>query len=313
MDFREFTKKLWDIYLLEDKENICKMADMVTPDCVTIGTGKHEFYQSREKFLEALRSEIKEREDIHFNYRNFWCEDHKISEDVVLVYGEFCIFWESDDKGVSINMDSRFTFLYKRIEGEWKLVHIHESVPNRDQMDGEYYPKTLTGQVERLNHKIDSLTSMAERDGLTDLLNYRALQAQYENYTAEHAWLMMIDLDNFKYINDTYGHLVGDQTLVKMAKILNNAVRSNDYVFRLGGDEFLILCGGMGDREIVKKILDRLMKRVQEAALEEEAWTSISVGVTKIIPGEALSSAMGRADKALYSVKESGKRNYAIH
>lgn len=74
----------------------------------------------------------------------------ELEPDSCLVYGKLHLWWESEDKSTYINMDSRFTFLYHKIKGSWKIVHIHQSMPNKEQSDGEYYPKTLLEKVQEL-------------------------------------------------------------------------------------------------------------------------------------------------------------------
>ena len=89
---------------------------------------------------------------------------------------------------------------------------------------------------------------MAERDSLTNLMNYRTFQAYFANYTICCTWLFMLDIDKFKKINDTHGHLVGNTVLKILARVLEKTVRSSDLICRLGGDEFIVLCSGFRTR-----------------------------------------------------------------
>lgn len=131
-------------------------------------------------------------------------------------------------------MDCRFSILFKRVDGCWKVFHIHQSIPSADQLDGESYPWTLRQQVEQAQQQVESLTQLAETDGLTHLINYRSFQMRYENMEKHNSWLYVIDVDNFKGINDRYGHLSGNEALLNLANILSSAVRENDLVCRMG-------------------------------------------------------------------------------
>ncbi|MCP3893645.1 MAG: diguanylate cyclase, partial [Bacteroides sp.] len=121
---------------------------------------------------------------------------------------------------------------------------------------------------------------------------------------------MMIDADHFKEVNDTYGHDAGDAVLMELAKTLQHALRSDDTVCRLGGDEFFIICpntdkkGGMHIAELTRKAVAAL--RVPTGG---EPWHgSISIGVASRLPGmKNFEELMKDADKGVYAAKEAGK------
>ena len=108
------------ILFFGDKAGHYSQPYLFDPDCVIIGTGKHEFYRNLNEFSETLDAEIAERKDIHFQFKDFWCEQKQISSDVYLVYGGLFIWWEGNDKSILINMDSRFTMLFKNTDNGWK-------------------------------------------------------------------------------------------------------------------------------------------------------------------------------------------------
>ena len=112
MDFIETTKQLWNTYFWGDIDANCEQIKLFAPDCIIIGTGKHEFYRNLEAFLQTIRPEISEREQIQFQYKDFWCEEKHLSEDTCLVYGGLFVYWKSEDEQIAINMDSRFTIIY---------------------------------------------------------------------------------------------------------------------------------------------------------------------------------------------------------
>ncbi|WP_295584293.1 diguanylate cyclase domain-containing protein [uncultured Oscillibacter sp.] len=303
-DLCKLTRELWNIYFTgEEETGLRAMEELLDPSCVIIGTGRHEFYRKRSDFAAALCQEVAERQNIQFQFRDFWCDQSEISPDVSLVYGGLCIWWESEDRKVKIDMDSRFSIVYRRTGDRWRAVHIHQSIPNLDQMDGEYYPKTLSEQVKESREKIEELTVLAERDSLTGLINLRTFRRYYQRWDRDNAWLFIVDVDRFKQINDVHGHVAGNHVLEKIAGVLESTVRSSDLVCRMGGDEFLILCSGFDTEGKAGEFMHRLGRRVEEAGTGEPAWTGISVGMAHVGTGESLESALARADSALYREK----------
>lgn len=152
---------------------------------------------------------------------------------------------------------------------------------------------------------------LAQRDGLTGLINYHTFEEIWKKGDRTEKWLFIVDLDDFKKINDTYGHMEGNQVLKTIAGLLNRVVRTHDLVCRMGGDEFLLLCGGISSMKGAARLAERIVDCIA-AHRTEKAWPSISVGGTEILPDEKLESAIERADKALYSVKRTTKNGYRI-
>lgn len=159
------------------------------------------------------------------------------------------------------------------------------------------------------------LRDFAFLDPLTGLVNRRGLKEQWEE---EHRSVsgqrrlafLMVDLDGFKPINDTYGHEVGDNVLRSVAARLKEAVREVDLVCRLGGDEFGIMMAAPHDFNIVVRICDRIVDSLQEPIRIGQASVRISVSVGGCLyPDQAADKRelLRRADEALYRVKKTGK------
>lgn len=313
MDLTKITYDIWHAYFFGDGTGSYDQTHLFDPDCVIIGTGKHEFYRNTKEFSETLAAEIAERSDIHFQFKDFWCEQKEISSDVCLVYGGLFIWWESDDKSVRINMDSRFTILYKNTEKGWRVVHIHQSLPNLEQKDGEYYPKTLSQKYREEKEKVTALSHLAQRDGLTDLINYRTFEKLYSNVPKNGTWFFVADLDCFKNINDTYGHMEGNRILKETAAALRASVRSTDLVCRMGGDEFVLLCSGLHTQKDAERLLDRIRHNMTYLKLPGNDQVSLSIGGTAAGTSESLNEIFNRADHALYEVKAEGRNSWKIN
>ncbi|MBA0281447.1 diguanylate cyclase [Stenotrophomonas maltophilia] len=174
----------------------------------------------------------------------------------------------------------------------------------------------LNQRLGRLRQQRDELRQLAETDGLTGLPNRRAglqqLARHLERVNREGGPLVIgfLDIDLFKDINDRHGHAVGDQVLVAVARALRTAVRSQDEVVRMGGEEFLLLMPGM-PREAASARLDRLRQRITEAgqALQVAGLeVTASIGLAQWRPGEDdLAALLRRADHAMYVAKRAGR------
>lgn len=157
-----------------------------------------------------------------------------------------------------------------------------------------------------------SLLKKAEYDGLTGILNRRAFDQICESSAEKEQKiaLLLIDMDNFKSINDTYGHLGGDNALKSLALALSETFRDTDYIARVGGDEFAAILPNcdVSAANAIKKKIERINKRLSQL---EEHFVSISVGVAFSNNGFS-KELYDKADKALYAVKEKGKRGCEV-
>ena len=169
----------------------------------------------------------------------------------------------------------------------------------------------------------EQLYESASQDPLTGLYNRRHIETQLE---AEYAYAMrhrvpvsiiMIDLDHFKPINDTYGHQVGDELLVAFAHLLKDALRTEDLAVRFGGEEFVVVCRGI-ESNVARLVANRLRQSVERAHMLEgrpEATLTISAGVASA-PHPGIKDPKGlleAADAALYRAKGSGRNRVCAH
>ncbi len=153
----------------------------------------------------------------------------------------------------------------------------------------------------------DSLTGLFNRRHAFDILKKEKSKA---DRGVNRFCILLIDIDNFKRINDTYGHDVGDEVLIRIAKIFRNKLRNYDVVARWGGEEFLIILPNI-DSEGARISAERIRKSIEELDVNGVK-TTISIGVTCYNPGESLNEIIKRADEALYEAKKLGKNKVVI-
>nr|WP_067286428.1 EAL domain-containing protein [Marinobacterium profundum] len=174
-------------------------------------------------------------------------------------------------------------------------------------------------QIKQLQASREDLSKVANYDPLTSLPNRRLFLDRLEqelkkvHRTKDHLALLFLDLDNFKDINDTLGHEVGDLLLQEAARRLRKCVRESDTVSRLGGDEFTIILSDMASTENVAGISEAILKTLSDPFELDgrEGFVSASIGIT-FYPDDAddVNSLLKNADQAMYVAKERGRNRF---
>ncbi|MDZ7643432.1 MAG: GGDEF domain-containing protein [Woeseiaceae bacterium] len=161
-------------------------------------------------------------------------------------------------------------------------------------------------------HQRQQLMNLATRDPLTGAGNRRALTQKLTEVIAAHersstpAAMIILDLDDFKGLNDEYGHAVGDQILVQLTDIILLRIRVTDSLYRIGGEEFVIVVDGQ-DLDRATRLAEQLRTLVEANELAPERDVTISLGVAELSSGESAADWLRRADEALYAAKRGGR------
>ena len=175
--------------------------------------------------------------------------------------------------------------------------------------------------VDTEKQSSQALQERAERDALTKLLNKYAGRKQVEDYFDHHTQdvscaMLMIDLDNFKPVNDRYGHLYGDTVLTQVSRVLKKMFRSQDIIARVGGDEFMVFVRGISDKALLESRCRQLIHVFENTFrhLYQEISFSCSVGIA-LAPanGQSYQELFHHADQAMYQAKSLGKNTYAFY
>lgn len=167
----------------------------------------------------------------------------------------------------------------------------------------------LVGILVRLESK---LTELAIRDPLTDAYNRRYMNTCLENIIEENsrnfgsASLLLIDIDHFKQINDEVGHIAGDTVIKNLVDLLNQRKRKIDFVFRVGGEEFVVLLKNTALQQAVL-VAESLRQNIERTELIEGRNVTISVGVAELNKNETDDEWLQRADENLYIAKRYGR------
>jgi diguanylate cyclase (GGDEF)-like protein len=171
-------------------------------------------------------------------------------------------------------------------------------------------------RLSRLETQLDHTRREAAIDPLTNVPNRRTFERTCREWLqpGRHGFVLaMADVDDFKTINDRYGHGVGDRLLVSVAETLTRSVRSDDLVARVGGDEFAVLAGGLTLAQAEKRLgaIGRMVQNATRLIVPDGTAPSISIGMAEWSAGDTMESLRQRADAALYEAKRNGKGRLA--
>jgi diguanylate cyclase (GGDEF)-like protein len=158
---------------------------------------------------------------------------------------------------------------------------------------------------ERVERDKEKLSYEASHDSLTGLLNRNAYNFQLRQLDGKDFCFILLDVDDFKGFNDTYGHDVGDKVLQKISRVLSTNVRSEDLIFRLGGDEFAIVLQGVRNEN--RDVIEKKMEKIRNDLLKKDDDTPvirISLGATFSDGKLDMDKKYKEADIALYRAKE---------
>ena len=192
----------------------------------------------------------------------------------------------------------------------------------------------LTQQLSDMQLKLDEMEKLAEfaqyaieeqrkkamHDALTGLPNRESYQQRLEQEVQRikryggKLSLMVCDVDLFKRINDSYGHLAGDKVLKIIAKSLQKNLRDSDFIARFGGEEFVALMPETTTSE-AKVVAEKLRKKIEESPFnfkKEPVQITVSFGISELAEGESIEEVFARADKALYKAKENGRNQIQV-
>lgn len=175
----------------------------------------------------------------------------------------------------------------------------------------------VEGIDEERNEK-DELIARAEHDSLTRVLNAETMRQRIKHRMSalqgsHEAALLVIDIDNFKDVNDRYGHLAGDHVLKAVARLLRESFRTSDVVGRLGGDEFMVYLDYRDSAEALQEKCDAVRLAVEHHAYETASLhPTVSIGGVFVRAGETFNEAYRRADDTLYEAKNEGRNRCTI-
>lgn len=224
----------------------------------------------------------------------------------------------------------RYTLAFIKKAGQWQIAQKHLSFPSSITGVDEGYPvkelearyKTVKRLVDEktkaLEQALEKITILANTDALTNLSNRHFIESrlasQLKKLNGVDALfaIIMVDIDNFKAVNDTHGHLKGDTILRAMAHHLVSHLDDSNNIGRWGGEEFIILCPGCSEQEAMMKA-EAIRQNLSSKSFDHIGIQTASFGIASYQKGDTIESIIMRGDRALYEAKRLGKNRVVVY
>lgn len=280
------------IYIGENCDDLALTLGYEKEEIARIDLAGIVFESGSKEFYNLLRQQMMSSDGETEGMIALVCKDKKIK------------YFFSRGKKVDKNA---FSFIFVEAERTAKYI---QRVNDQLQLFSE--------KLEQTENIVNRLQITNEQDSLTHILNAGATRRLSEEYLSEGdkcCTIMVIDVDNFKRINDRYGHMVGDEVMIHAAATLKKLFRSNDIVGRIGGDEFLVLMKDVEDLSIIRGRLEKIVVAFNEMKFDsmKDEIMSCSVGASiSPVHANTYNSLFLLADKAMYRAKSLGGNRYMI-
>lgn len=291
--------------------------DFLSDTYAGVGMGEQGIVRGKEDAERVLRDSFLPADQSMINYevKNFIV--NILSLDSAVVLGEVIV--TNTPSGCKPMCSGLMQTIVARREGErWRIAYTHASPTILNAESVEAYPiRFMEHTISTLRADLQSETTQ-HRDSLTGILNREGLECRaaelMKNYNPKHnTALFMIDLDNFKQINDRLGHQTGDVVLQQVASDLSSAFRGSDAVGRIGGDEFMVLLSGDITEKFLEKKGDELLNSMQLRIDDSQGVpVSVSIGIAYGKAPSTFETLYRIADIALYTAKKEGKCRYHL-
>jgi len=229
--------------------------------------------------------------------------------------------FEKSNKNLK-NISDQNTIDISTIKNEYERIHTQDIIKTFDLFQGQILNelKNADETITRLKLEIERLERESHIDPLTKAYNRRVFTKDINEIIEAiedkdvNIFLVMIDADDFKSINDSYGHIAGDKTLIFLTKLIQNSLRKGVKVYRYGGEEFVIVLNRTTLEE-TKKSTDRIINETAQSKLLYKGHNihlTISAGIACYKKGDTPESFVEKADKALYQAKQAGKNCFRV-
>lgn len=219
----------------------------------------------------------------------------------------------------SLSSESQSTFPVEAAAGDTRMLEVDSTQPLSQAQH-----RTILSLL-RIYRSMEGLLDYGERDTLTELLNRKTFDGAFLKASSEHVkalaenkvdrrhadvqagfWLAVLDIDHFKRVNDNFGHLIGDEVLLLLARLMRASFRYNDQLYRFGGEEFVVLMRCASQRDALTA-LERMRVTVQDYEFPQVGNVTVSIGFAALNTDDTPSGAFDRADKAVYYAKGHGR------
>ncbi len=313
---KEFTLDLKEIDAEGFKEDIDRLSDKVKSENRTkkLQSVFEKYKKIIFSFIERFKKYLGDREEEFKGIIDILTEAMATADADNNVFNE--TIYEQSEKIEKITLLDDIKKIKSALKQE--VDQVRKTIKEKQFHDRENLEK-LTRQVDSLNIELEKAKAESLTDGLTGVYNRLAFDRQMKKLEEKNVVttfpfsLLLFDIDNFKIINDTYGHPIGDRVILALIQKCRELTRKDDYLARFGGDEFAIIMSGASIRNATKKakqlskIVSGTRYAVDSSDESLELSFTVSIGVSSFAKDDSVATLTERADKALYMAKKSGK------
>ena len=291
------------------------------------GTGADEVMFDAPRVAAVVERDMRQAPD-EVSYTLTRKRVQRLGEDAALVVAELDLRTTIAEQELAFQ-GLRVSVVYRRVGDDWRIEHQHTSLPTAAHGADESYPvkeleernALLARLVERrtaeLHTALEEIKTFAAIDALTGTLNRFTVEerlvaelARCERHGRRFA-LIMLDIDQFKAVNDSLGHVEGDRLLRTLARLVIERVRKSDVVGRWGGEEFLVICPetSLGN---AARLAEDIRRSVASFDFGLGRPCTVSQGVTVSVADDSVESIVARADQAMYAAKRAGRNTVSL-
>ena len=284
---------------LSPAEQMQRAAEMVHDD---------EYYEQKDRIRENMRASLDELE--YMAYDTDAAALESLQDELLLVrmviilqtIGILVMVWLTARLGIHPVLNA-----VERIKAD-------SPIPEVGANEFRYLARAYNKMYEVYKKSLANLNFKASHDELTGAYNRSGYDLLLSSIDLGSTYMMLVDVDNFKTINDTYGHEIGDKVLTKLVQVLKKNFRSDDYICRIGGDEFVVFM--VHSTELQQNQIAAKIKAINKELNEPEDGlppVTISVGITHGTEATDAVDLFEKTDAAMYQAKQNGKRTYRFH
>jgi len=197
------------------------------------------------------------------------------------------------------------------------VKHIRQDgpIPEGGASEFRYLARAYNKMYEAFQSSLEHMSFKASHDELTGAYNRAGYDLLLSSMDLENTYMVLFDVDNFKQVNDTYGHEIGDEVLQKVVRVLKNHFRSDDYVCRIGGDEFVVFMAHTSrlQHDLLVFKVNHINADLSDTSSDGLPAVSVSVGIAHGSGASSAQDLFERTDAAMYQAKQMGKNTYMFH
>lgn len=303
--YTDYPDLLKDIKLSEEDEALLSEEKMKKASEMVLGD---EYYSQKDVIRSNMKESLRELEVLtrseEERSKSNMSAEIRVSRIIILVQGLSILFmvWLTTRLGISP--------ILKAVD----KIKEDDPLPEMGANEFRYLARTYNKMYSVYKNSVEKLNYKASHDELTGVYNRAGYDLLLSSIDLGSTFMMLIDIDDFKSINDTYGHEMGDRIIIKVASTLSGYFRADDYICRIGGDEFVVF---MAHSDVTQcKLIESKIKQINiDLANEKDdlADTSISVGIAHGSQAKSPTEWFNQADSALYETKRRGKSGYTFY